>query len=128
MGPAALPARALQHRGDGALEALVAVADHQLHASQTTCDERSQEAQPEGTIFTRTHVHTQHLTLTGGRVESDCDDHRHVYYAVVLPHFQKGGVYPNVGVGPIELTGAEALHFGIQLFTQAADLALRDAV
>ena len=37
MRAAALPAGALEHRGNGAFEALVAVADNQLHASQATC-------------------------------------------------------------------------------------------
>jgi site-specific DNA recombinase len=41
VGATPLPARSLQYRGDGAFEALVAVADHKLHASQTTCYERS---------------------------------------------------------------------------------------
>jgi hypothetical protein len=34
----------------------------------------------------------------------------------------------NIRVVAIELAGAEALHLGIQLFTEPADLTLRDAV
>jgi hypothetical protein len=47
---------------------------------------------------------------------------------VVLPDFQKGRVQPDIRVVTLELARAEALHLRIQLLTQAADLALRNAV
>jgi len=46
---------------------------------------------------------------------------------VLLAHLQEGRVQPDIGVGPLKLAAAEALYFGIQLLTQAADLALADA-
>ena len=128
MRAASLPAGALEDRGDGAFETLVAIADHQLHASQTTRHQSAQEAQPEGAVLTGSDIHPEHFALAGRRIEPDRDDDRHVHHAVILPHFQEGGVDPNVRIDPIEFAGAEALHLGIQLFAQAADLALADAI
>jgi hypothetical protein len=87
MGPTALPAGTLEHRGDGAFESLVAIADHQPNASQITRDQRAQEPQPERTVFAGTDVDAQHLALAGSGIESDSDHHCHVHHPVVLPHF-----------------------------------------
>ena len=47
-------------------------------------------------------------------------------HPAVLAHLDEGGVQPDVGVGPVERAGAEALHLGVQLGAQPADLALAD--
>src|ERR1700745_1576903 len=54
MRSATLPARSLNHRGDGSLEALVTVADDQLHPGQATCHQCPEEPEPEGAVLTGT--------------------------------------------------------------------------
>ena len=49
MGPAALPARALEDGRDGALQALVGIADDQPDPGQPTRNQGAQELVPEQT-------------------------------------------------------------------------------
>jgi DNA invertase Pin-like site-specific DNA recombinase len=90
---AALPARALQHGGDGALEPLVRIAGHQPDAAQPARHQRAQEGQPERAILTRPHVQAQDLALALG-VDAHRDDHRHAHHAPAVAHFQEGPVHP----------------------------------
>src|SRR5262245_50390503 len=128
MGTAALPAGPLQHGGDGAFQPLVAIAGHQLDTGQAAGNQPAKKAEPEGAVLTRPDVHAEDLALASSRIESHGDDHRHVHDAVLLAHFQKGGVDPNVRVGALELARAKALHLGIEFLTQPTDLALGDAI
>src|SRR5438270_1915449 len=109
MRAASLPAGALEDRGDGAFETLVAIADHQLHASQTTRHPSAQEAQPEGAVLTGSDIHPEHFALAGRRIEPDRDDDRPVHHAVILPLFQVGGVVPTVRIDLIEFVGEVSL-------------------
>jgi hypothetical protein len=61
---ATLPGAA-QHLGDGLLEALVGVGDHQLHARQAAADQAAQELPPERLGLGRTHIQADDLTLAG---------------------------------------------------------------
>jgi hypothetical protein len=58
------PGRA-QHLGDGGLDALVGVGDHQLDASQAPASQFAQEVGPEGLGLGGPDRHAQHLA--GGR-------------------------------------------------------------
>ena len=46
MGPAPLPCRFGQHRGDGGLDAAVGVGDDELHPGQTPGHEGAQKCRP----------------------------------------------------------------------------------
>ena len=71
---AALPGGA-QHFGDGRLDALVGVGDHQLDAAQAAPRELAQELGPEGLGLRRADIHAEHFAPPVA-VDADGDDHR----------------------------------------------------
>ena len=71
MDPAALPAGSLKHRDDGTLQPFVGVAHGQLHASQSTGDQPSQELQPEGSVLARPDFQPQDPAGAGAGLRDD---------------------------------------------------------
>jgi site-specific DNA recombinase len=131
MHPTALPTRPLQDGGDRAGEALMRVADHQLHAGQAPGEERPEEAVPEGTVLARPHVEAQHLPLArqpharGDPVASAPSRHRDD--PPLGPYLHEGGVQPDIRVRPLQPPVAEALHHRVQFLAEPAHLTLGDA-
>jgi hypothetical protein len=99
VGPAALPARADQRRGDGVDEAGVGVADDQRGARQASGDEAAQERQPPGAVFGGDHVEAEDLPVPVG-VDPDGDHDRDVDDPAALADLLGQGVHPHIGVGP----------------------------
>src|ERR1700761_2066988 len=71
MDAAALPG-GTDDAGDGGLQALVGVGDHQLHAFEAPPDEVAQESRPEGFGLARADVQADDLALALG-VDSNGD-------------------------------------------------------
>ena len=88
-------------------------------------DQPPQEGQPEGAVLAGAHVQPQHLPLARRR-HPDGDDHGHRDHPAVVAHLDEGRVQPDVGVGPGEPPGAEALHLLVQGLAHPRDLALGD--
>mgnify|MGYP000432239854 CR=1 FL=1 len=63
---ASLPRGALEHAGDGGLQAGVGVGDHQLDAVEATVTEGTQKAGPEHLVFGVGDIETEHFVLTFG--------------------------------------------------------------
>ena len=95
VNPATLPG-GLQNLGDGRLDALVAVADDQLDAAQTTAVQAAQKLRPEGFGLTGADFEAQDFSLSLG-VDPDSDYYGHAHDAPGLPGFDIGGVYPPLG-------------------------------
>ncbi len=124
--PAALP-RGAKHPGDGGLDALMRVRDHQLDPAQPPARELAQELRPEGFGLGGPDVQTQNLAATVA-VDADGDDRSDRDDPVVLAHFYIGRVDPEVGPVPLQRAVEKALHFLVDLFAQPRHLALRNAV
>lgn len=92
MNAAPLPCRA-EGAGDGGLQPLMSIGDHQLDAGETPVHQVAQEAHPERLGFGRTDVQTDDfpfpIRVDGHR---DCRRHRHV--ALALAHLQIGRIEP----------------------------------
>ena len=100
---------ARQHLGDGGLDALVGVGDHQLDAAQAAPRELAQELGPEGLGLRGADIHAQHLAPAVG-VDADRDDHRHRDDAAVLARLHVGGVDPQIGPVALDRPVEEGLH------------------
>jgi hypothetical protein len=92
---AALPCR-LEYPGDGGLDALVSVGDHELDPGQPTTLELAQEVEPESLGLRGADTHAQDLAPA---VTIDChgDGHGDRDDAAVLADLEIGGVDPKVG-------------------------------
>ena len=124
--PAPLPARPLQHRSDGALQAFMGIADDQLHPNQAACDQPTQELEPESAVLARSHVQPEHLPLARGP-HGNGDHHRQGHHASFPAHFQEGRIEPKIRIGPFQPARAKPLYLDVQLLAQPAHLALADA-
>ena len=128
MGAAALPDGARQHGGDGGVEALVGVGDHQGHPRQAPGHQAPQERRPPRSGLGGEHVDAQDLPVpvavdAAGHGTGDVDD------AASLAHLLGQGVDGHIGVGPgVERPGAEGLHPGVQAAGHLRDLGLGDPV
>lgn len=67
VNPTALPGDA-EDLGDGCIQALVRVRDHQLHALQSPPAQLAQELQPERLRLLQASVHAEHLLASGQRL------------------------------------------------------------
>src|SRR5579864_956851 len=124
MRAAALPAGALEYRGDRSLQPFVRVASDQLHATKSACHQAAQKGMPERTVLARAYVEAEHFALPI-LVDAYGDHYRHADDAMLLPDLHEGGVKLNVRVSAIQFARAKAVDFGVQCLTQSADLALR---
>jgi len=125
VGAAALPGGAVEDGGDGGLEALVGVGDHQLHPREAPGHQAPQERRPAGAVLDGDHVDAEHLPVAGG-VDAGGAHHGHVLDPAVLPHPLDQGVDPHVGVGAgVEGPVAEGLDHGVEGLGHLADLGLR---
>jgi hypothetical protein len=123
--PATLPGR-LEHALDGRLDTLVGVGDHQLDPGEPPALELAQELQPEGLGLRGADVHTQHFAPAVG-VDRHRDGHGDRDDPPVLTDLDVGGVDPEIRPVPFDRSGQERLDPVVDLFAQAADLALGDA-
>ena len=89
-------------------------------------DQTAQECMPESAILTRSNIHAQHFALAIA-VDAHSDHDGHTDDPMLMAHFEEGRVQRAVRVRSVQLARAEALHFGIQGLTHAADLAFGDA-
>src|SRR4030095_1127517 len=94
---AALPARALEHRRDGPLQALVGIADHQLDPGQAARNEGAQELVPERAVLARADVEPEHLPLAVA-IDSDREYHRHRDDPPAAAHLHETGIQPDIRV------------------------------
>jgi hypothetical protein len=85
--------------GDGGLDALVGIGDHQLDAAQAAPRQPAQEGGPEGLGFGGADIHAQHLASPIG-IDTDRDDDGDRDNAAGLADLQVGGVDPQVGQSP----------------------------
>jgi hypothetical protein len=86
----------MQHLGDGGLDALVGVGDHQLDAAKPAARELAQELGPERLGLGRPDIHAQNLA-PAITVDANRDDHRNRHNAPALAHLQVGRVDPQIG-------------------------------
>jgi hypothetical protein len=124
--PAPLPARPLQHRSNGALEAFVGIANHQLQASQAARQQPAQELEPESAVLAWPHIQPEDLPLTGGAYGNG-DHHRQRHHPPLLAHLQEGRIKPEIRIGPFQVACPKPLDLTVQLLAQPAHLALADA-
>lgn len=120
-----LPVRSGEYRADGLGEPYVRVAHHQLHASQPTFDEASQECEPEVSVLATACVDAHQLAVAVV-VEGVGDHHGVRGDASTLPDLQVGGVQPQIEVAPRERTLTESLDLFVEPGTDSADFALRE--
>ena len=111
---------ALQHLGDGGLDALMGVGDDQLDAAQAAARELAQELGPERLGLGRADVHAEHLAPAVA-VDADRDDHRDRDDAAVLAHLHVGGVDPEIRPVALDRPVEEGLHLVVDLLAQPAD-------
>ena len=71
---------------------------HQLHPAEAPGGQRAQEGQPEGAVFTRTHVHPDDLPLALA-IDGRRHHHADVDDPAGLPDLLGQCVQPQVGVG-----------------------------
>ena len=125
VGPAPLPGRSGQHRGDRVAQALVAVGGDQGHAGQAAGDQAPEERQPPGAVLGAGHVDTEDLPLAAG-VDAGGDQGVHVHRAAALADLLGECVQPHEGVRPgVQRPGPEAVHQLVEFGGHEADLRLR---
>ena len=123
--PAALPGGA-DDAGDGRLQPLVRVRDHQLHAPEAAADEILEEARPERLRLGGADVQADDLASPVG-VGGDGDYGRDRDDAPALAHLQVGRVEPHTGPVPVQRALQESPDALVDLLAELRDLALRDA-
>lgn len=94
----ALPGGPAEDAGERSLQALMRVADHQLHSLEPAPDQAAQELAPEGLLLADPHRKAQHFALPR-RAHTDRDHHRLADAAVVLAHLEVEHIEPQVGIG-----------------------------
>src|SRR5205814_10206006 len=122
---AALPGR-LEHLGCRGLDAFVAVADHEFHATQAAPVQAAQELGPERLGFAGADLQAQHFALTFG-VHAYSDYYGHAHDAPGLARLHVRGVDPQVRPVALDLAVQERANTLVEFAAQAADLALGDA-
>ena len=128
VGPAALPGRSGQHRGDGVDEAPVGVGDDQGHAREPPGHQAAQEGRPARPVLGGDEVEAEDLPVAVG-VHPGGDDDGHVDDAAALSDLLGQGVEPDVGVGTgVEGAVAEGAHRLVEGLGQLRDLGLGDPV
>jgi hypothetical protein len=95
-------------------------------AAQRTAGELAQERGPDGLGFRGADIHAEHLAPAVG-VDPDRDDDGDRHDAAVLAHFDVGGIDPQVEPVAFDRAVEEGLHLLVDLFAQAAHVALGDA-
>ena len=113
---AALPG-GVHQLGDGRLNALMGVGDHQLHAAQAASAQLAQELGPEGFGLRGADVHAQNLT-PAVRIDPDGDDHGDGDDAMVAAHLHIGRVQPDIGPVAFERTIKEGFDPRVDLLAQ----------
>jgi hypothetical protein len=130
MDPTALPAAALQHPPDGFGEALVGIADHQLHPSEAALFQRADELAPERLALAVVHLEAEQLpSAIGVHAHGDDDGpppgadlHRPAEPAVEVR-----GIEVQVGVAAgIQRPAEERLHLHVDVGADLAHLGFRD--
>jgi hypothetical protein len=121
---AALPARA-EHFGDGDLDTLMRVRDHQLDAAQPTPRQLAEEVRPKSLGLRCADRQAQHLAPTG-TVDANRDDHRYRDDAAVVTHLQVGRIQPHIRPVALERPVEEGLDLVIDLAAEPRHLALGD--
>lgn len=125
----AIDLKAIRARSDkfrSRLQPLMGVGDDEFYAAQRSATELAQKLGPERLGFRRADVHAQHLPAAVG-VDFHGDDRRQRDDAVISPRFHIGRVDLEVRPVAFDRPLEEGLHRLVDLFAQAADLALRDA-
>src|SRR5205814_10045753 len=122
---AALPGR-LEHLGCRGLDAFVAVADHEFHATQAAPVQAAQELGHERLGFAGADLQAQHFALTFG-VHAYSDYYGHAHDTPGLARLHVRGVDPQVRPVALDLAVQERANTLVEFAAQAADLALGDA-
>ena len=125
MHPTALP-RGGEHTGGGGLDALMRIADHQLHARQAAAHEIAQELGPEGLRLRGPGGHAKNLAAAI-RVHADRDGNSDADDPAALANLKVGGVDPEIGPFAFDRPGQESVDPIVDLLAQPADLAFGDA-
>ncbi len=103
------------------------IGDHQLHASEPPARQPPQKGCPEGFGFGGADVHAENLAATVA-VDAHGNDRRDRDDPPVPAHFDVSRIDPEVGPVALDRAFEEGIHALINIFTQAAHLALRDAI
>jgi hypothetical protein len=104
----------IEHFGDGCLDALVRVRDHELDAPQASAGELAQERGPERLGHGRADVHAEHLAPAIA-VDVGRDNHRDRDDGPVPTLLQVVGIDPQIRPVALDRTGQEGLHFLVDL-------------
>ena len=123
--PAALPS-GLEDLGDGRLDALVAVADDELDATQAAPVQAAQELGPERLGLRVPGLQPEHLALAVG-VDAHRHYHGHADDPAGLAGLDVGGVDPQVRPITLDRSVQERADTLVELAAQARHLALGDA-
>ena len=122
---AALPGGA-DNAGDGVLQPLVGVGDHELHALEPALGEVAQESRPEGFGLGGADVQADDLALALGR-----DSHRDYggdrNDAAALAHLEVSGIQPEIGPLAGKRALEEGVHALVDVLAELADRRLADA-
>ena len=117
----------MHHRGDGALEALVGVGDHQLHPAQAAGPQAAQERRPEGPVLGVADRQAQHLAAAVGAHAGG--DHHRLDSRRAGPRGPSGRWRRGTGreAAVAERAVAEGADVLVELGADPRDLGLRDA-
>ena len=115
-----------ENPGNGRLQPLVVVGDHQLDAAQPAAGEAAQEGGPEGLGLRRADRHAEDLAPSLV-VDRDRHGHRDRDDAPGLAHLQIGRIQPEIGPLALQRPLEEALDLAVDLAAQPRHLALGDA-
>ena len=81
----------------------MSVRRHELHTRQATGNQRPEECQPPGTIFSRSKVYPENLTVTFV-VDTYCDKTRNVDNTAALTHWFALGYLETLECGEMRVT------------------------
>jgi hypothetical protein len=122
MGAAALPARTIEHAGDGVDQGLVGVADDQLDAGKATGDQAAQKPSPAGAVLGSAQLQAKDLAVPCG-VDPGGDQRGGVDHSTHLTDLDVEGVQPDEHIGAgIQRPVAPGRDQLIQLTTDPGDL------
>ena len=114
-----------ENLGDGVLEAVMGIGDHQLHRLQAAADEGLEKAGPEGLCLRGPDLQPDDLTASVG-ADGDGDYGCHGHDPAALALLEVSRVQPEIGPfalqWPVE-EGADAL---IDVFAELGNLRLAD--
>jgi hypothetical protein len=125
MHAATLP-RGVQYFGNGRLEPLMRVRDHQLDAPEAAPCQRAQKLGPESLGLGGADGDAQHLA-SAIAVDGDGNDHRDGDDATGGANLEVGRIQPEIGPVAFQRPVKEGGDLVVDLAAQAADLALGDA-